>query len=287
MKVFYHNDLDGLCSAAIVAYKYPTQMADSDFIEINYGMPFPWGILENDEEVWMVDYCLQPFHDMVQLSEKCKLVWIDHHVTAINEYNMFDKKRTKGLFIKGKREVGRAACQLVWEYCFPNQKEPKAVTLLGRYDIWDLDQDVLQFQMGMRLKNPAVNDMMWRTLFWPYQDIGQKRWIGDIMDKGQLILEWEKARAEEYCRAYGKELFWMGYRCAALNVGRCSSTFFDAYYNLTDYDIYIAYVRLASGKWSVSLYSERMDVGEIAKSLGGGGHKGASGFQCNQLPFEI
>ena len=37
----------------------------------------------------------------------------------------------------------------------------------------------------------------------------------------------------------------------------------------------------------VSLYSTREDVdcGAIAKSLGGGGHKGAAGFICDELPW--
>ena len=38
-------------------------------------------------------------------------------------------------------------------------------------------------------------------------------------------------------------------------------------------------------KWTVSLYSTSVDVSEIAKKYGGGGHKGASGFHCKELPF--
>jgi nanoRNase/pAp phosphatase (c-di-AMP/oligoRNAs hydrolase) len=39
----------------------------------------------------------------------------------------------------------------------------------------------------------------------------------------------------------------------------------------------------------VSLYSTRDDIdcGAIAKTYGGGGHKGAAGFQCDTLPFPI
>ena len=38
-------------------------------------------------------------------------------------------------------------------------------------------------------------------------------------------------------------------------------------------------------QFTISLYSEVVDVSEIAKKYGGGGHKGASGFHCKQLPF--
>lgn len=42
-------------------------------------------------------------------------------------------------------------------------------------------------------------------------------------------------------------------------------------------------------KWLVNLYTYREDVnvGEIAKKYGGGGHQKAAGFICSQLPFEI
>ena len=38
-------------------------------------------------------------------------------------------------------------------------------------------------------------------------------------------------------------------------------------------------------KFQVSLYSEYVHVGEIAKKFGGGGHQGAAGFFCDKLPF--
>jgi nanoRNase/pAp phosphatase (c-di-AMP/oligoRNAs hydrolase) len=38
-------------------------------------------------------------------------------------------------------------------------------------------------------------------------------------------------------------------------------------------------------EWIISLYSRNIDVSEIAKKYGGGGHKGAAGFHCKDLPF--
>lgn len=55
------------------------------------------------------------------------------------------------------------------------------------------------------------------------------------------------------------------------------------------YDLMITFVRRKDKLWNVSLYSTKpeIDCGEIAKSFGGGGHKGAAGFQVKELPFEI
>jgi nanoRNase/pAp phosphatase (c-di-AMP/oligoRNAs hydrolase) len=42
---------------------------------------------------------------------------------------------------------------------------------------------------------------------------------------------------------------------------------------------------LDGSQYTVSLYSETIDVSVIAKKHGGGGHKGAAGFVCPKLPF--
>ena len=41
--------------------------------------------------------------------------------------------------------------------------------------------------------------------------------------------------------------------------------------------------------WVVSMYNDNgnVDVGAIAKKYGGGGHKAASGFKVEKLPFLI
>ena len=43
-------------------------------------------------------------------------------------------------------------------------------------------------------------------------------------------------------------------------------------------------------QWRVSLYQDGrpdVDCSVIAKKYGGGGHKGAAGFECVTLPFKI
>jgi len=51
---------------------------------------------------------------------------------------------------------------------------------------------------------------------------------------------------------------------------------------------YHAAVRRKDKLWNATLYSTKPDVDceAIAKSFGGGGHKGAARFQCDELPFE-
>ena len=76
MKCFYHSaDLDGHCSGAIVKHKYP----ECELIGINYGDEFPWDDLDIDDPIYMVDFSLQPFDQMIKLGKHFNLIWIDHH----------------------------------------------------------------------------------------------------------------------------------------------------------------------------------------------------------------
>lgn len=77
-----------------------------------------------------------------------------------------------------------------------------------------------------------------------------------------------------------------GYRVIVCNTPCGNSLVFDS----VDSDTYdIMSVFFFDGKqYTVSLYSTKkeIDVSEIAKKHGGGGHKGAAGFQCKELPFK-
>ncbi len=149
MKCFYHGaDLDGHCSGAIVKYRYP----ECEMYPINYGDEFPWDEIKPDEIIFMVDFCLQP-HDKMKLLGDTLLHYIDHHADAVTAMrNMLDPN---GFTWIGKPCLGeKAACELTWEYLFPDKPVPLAVKFLGRYDVWDhADDRTLPFQMRMRMED--------------------------------------------------------------------------------------------------------------------------------------
>jgi oligoribonuclease NrnB/cAMP/cGMP phosphodiesterase (DHH superfamily) len=99
---------------------------------MEYGDEFPIDDIAEDEVVYMLDYVLQPFYKMRLLSGLCRLIWIDHHKSAIEAHEELGK------YIPGLREYGRAACELTWEFFRPGVKMPRGIHYLGRYDVWDL-----------------------------------------------------------------------------------------------------------------------------------------------------
>lgn len=281
MKCFYHSsDLDGHCSGAIVKREF----LECEMIGINYGQPFPWESIAQGEKVYMVDFGLQPFSDMERLNGMCELHWVDHHKTAINDAHNAGFLASGGQLL----EVGKAGCELVWDYLHHDEAIPWGVHLLGRYDVWDhSDGQTLPFQYGMRQYADTTpdNQKFWSMVF------GGGAFTAATLHDGNLLMGYEKSQNEKFCKAYSFETELNGMTGVCANRGFTNSKIFDSVYNPEKHHLMITFCRLKppAGKWTVSLYSTRDDVdcGVIAKSFGGGGHKGAAGFQCDELPFGI
>ena len=275
MLCFYHSaDLDGHCAGASVKHFVP----DVELIGINYGDEFPWGKVRG-QQVYMVDFSLQPFDQMIRLKEEAsRLIWIDHHKSAIEEW-----QKVGCPYINGIRRDGTGACALVWEYF--DHVVPEAVRLLAEYDVWNhTDPCTLPFQWGLRMEEtrPGINMDFWQYLF-----TLKKTQLMPWFEKGRLLLKYQAQENEKYIRAAAFETTLGGAPCIAVNKMLTNSQLFDSVWDATKYAMMITF-GWRKGQWTVSLYSTREDVdcSAIAKKHGGGGHKGAAGFQCMSLPFD-
>lgn len=288
MKCFYHSsDLDGHCSGALVKMAYP----QCEMIGINYGDEFPWDTLQpmeknKGEMVFMVDFALQPFDEMVKLQTRCELIWIDHHKSAIEAAETTSSFLPHGVYIKD----GIGACQLVWEYLTKNSlvgKEPKTPTfvkLLAEYDVWNhSDVMALPFQYGMRHQKDTSpkNIELWTSLF-------DTERVQQITEIGGIILEYQDSQNAKYVKSCAFETELDGLKLIAINLMLTNSKIFDSVWDSEKYDGMLTF-GYRKGRWTVSLYSDKPDVDMsiIAKNRGGGGHKGAAGFQCDSLPFNL
>lgn len=276
MKCFYHSaDLDGQASGAIIAHVF-----NCETIGINYGEVFPFEILQPKEVVFMVDFTLQPFEEMEKLEKWSMLTWIDHHKTAIEEA---EKRQFNPL---GIRRIGIGACALTWEF-FETEPMPEAIKLLAEYDVWNhSDPRTLPFQYGFRFfenTKPENQD------FWISFLEGDVR-VDYVCELGEILMANEERQGKKYCEAYAFETRFGEHLAICVNRGMTNAKIFDSVYDPIKHDLMITFCRmkLPAHQWTVSLYSTKEDVdcGGIAQLFGGGGHKGAAGFQCAVLPFE-
>lgn len=282
MKCFYHSaDLDGACAGAIVKMKHP----ECELLPINYGDPFPWESIEPQEVVYMVDFSL-PLEEMHRLNGSCRLIWIDHHKSAL-------LAAVEAQFIawEGQKTVsGRAGCELTWEFCYPATPVPLAVELLGRYDVWDQSdpqrwaEEILPFQYGMR-NHPDTSPA--NQVLWAWVINKGFAAVAGVTLTGRTLLEYEGRQNAMYARTCAFDTEIDGLRAVAVNKGLCNALLFAEVYDPERHDVMCSFYQGKDRHWKVSLYAEKpeVDVSVLAKARGGGGHKGAAGFRCEVLPF--
>lgn len=264
--IIYHDaDYDGKCSAAIALYKY----SDADLYGFDHYREIDWELIKKYDTVIMVDISF-PKDDMKILNDIVKLVWIDHHKTSIDDL--------KDLKINGVQKIGIGACQLCWEYFFPEEGVPYSVRLLALWDVWiHKNKDVIYFQYGLRLKNLKAKDQQWKSLFIDHI-FSKDSSVNLIIDLGKKCYDYQKSTDENKVKT-AFEISFEGYDCIAINSTFDGSMVFKSLEK--DYDIMIVF-GFSGEKWKVSLYSDNnVDVGSIAKKYSGGGHFSASGFKCS------
>jgi oligoribonuclease NrnB/cAMP/cGMP phosphodiesterase (DHH superfamily) len=285
MICYHHNDLDGRCAAAIVLRKYP----ECRTREIDYKDDpcFKDEILkgtagQKSELVFIVDFSFKPekMKELLSVVDIDDIRWIDHHKTA-KEYN-YDF-----IGLRDFSEPGKSGCELTWEYLFPEEKIPEVVRLIGDYDTWrfDTEHKSKMFHLGLSIENTKPsNDKLpsfpWALLFEKSGAIEDA--IGNYIYKGSIISEYRNNWCHDYRQFFGYEVDFEGTKCFVMNVYTLGSLGFGT--ELESHDICIACV-FSGEKWTVGLYSTKIDVSVIAKKYGGGGHKGAAGFVCEKLPF--
>lgn len=284
--IIHDDDLDGIC-AAVIAAMHCSQVSGNRtlivFSPVHYNRPVDVSQMSKGDRVIIVDFSYPPAEmkkiedavlqppDSTVTPPHC-IIWIDHHASAA-EY---------GHDYPGLRDFadkGRAACELTWEYFYPLIPIPRAVSYIGDYDAWrHAIPDSREFYEGAKLFLLDPHAPLWATVF-----------NDDNAEAFQLVVTAgyvAKRYRDVYCysirNSYGYETVIAGHQAYALNVfGFGSGAFGDLY---AQYPLVIAYIH-DGVKFRVSLYSEAVDVGAIAQSMGGGGHKGAAGFVCDILPF--
>lgn len=308
--IYHSRDLDGWMSAAIVKkwYGFATNNYEDkhkvikeggdqfDFLGWDYGDPIP--DLIQYKRIIMCDISF-PIDEMFKISDN--LIYIDHHISSINEFN----NRLTGVY--GLRDTNVAACELTWKYFFPSEPMPEIVRLLGRYDCLP-DKElrehpehmkIREFQYGAR-QYISNYEEAYNALYESILDIEIGRTnldesiVNQIWSKGIAIYQYLCTEAKQtYNKAFEIELknpnytpdnedIFISYGFLCVNQERFNPVNFGIDYHKDGYDGFACFW-YKEGKWMWSLYNDngKVDCSAIAKQFGGGGHKGAAGFVCN------
>lgn len=282
--IVHHNDLDGRAAAFIIYDFIKDRDSEISFFEMNYDMPWDWDNIMSADTIYVVDFHPQTKEELDKLISSTfisgKLVCIiDHHITTVN------KLKEWHIEVPGLIDTRYCGAYLCWLYmteqAVHSHREDLVPMFLRLVDDWDCWKhkmpETKAFNAGSQLYDTSPNSSFWLEI------MQNSLYLDNVIEKGELVLKVIDQRAKEELDAYGFPVEFEGYSCMALNQGRCNSDWFKS---VPNYDIYIPfYYNGKTKKFVVSLYSSCTDVSKIAKKYGGGGHKGASGFHCDKLPF--
>ncbi len=266
----HHNDADGRASGAIVRRALGPEVA---LHEINYGDAVPWQRIQASDKVLIVDFSLTR-DDMIAIAQGRQLIWIDHHISAIQE--MADSASN----LPGLRSLEAAACVLCWRYFFPGIPVPHAVLLISDRDTWSLTEpDSGAFAEGLHQKNTKPeNDALWTPLL----DDDQAA-VNNLIEEGRVLLGARLRAMRRFVNSYGYRVSFEGHNTLAVN--RRGDGDMGQYIRDLGYTLGYCYVDgFQDGKLKtfVTLFSAEVDVAQIASRFGGGGHRGAAGFSFDR-----
>lgn len=119
--IFYHTDTDGKAAGYVVRrycktapFNIPEEQLKCH--PINYGWRFPFEEIDKTDVVVIVDFSIDP-EEMKKLYERTEnIIWIDHHISAIEKYQNDEFGKNVLVSCAGVRYVGVCGAMLAWIY---------------------------------------------------------------------------------------------------------------------------------------------------------------------------
>ena len=266
---YFHNDLDGQCAAVIVK-KY---LGNVECIPVQYDQDI-WNEAEVKaaDNVFVVDFT---FPDMEKLAEVAgdKLIWCDHHVSAMQQHlELWNSD------IKGFRSTEQAGCILTWYTCFEDLPVPQSVECIADRDLWKFEYDDTEmFCAGANVILDTPENPKWKELL----TLDCEDEFAEIMSIGEVLL---KSQAEKVKKLFdnGIDIEFHGHPARMCNTTSLISELGEYIYTQEKYKVAVMW-QIIGNKIVVSLRSDTVNVAEIAQKYKGGGHTKAAGLSIENV----
>ena len=260
--VIYHGECPDGFSAAWVAWKKFSDNAD--YFGANHGESIPDGL--TNKEIYILDFSF-PKEIMAEVvKNNKKVVVIDHHKSAEESVKMAHEY---------VYEMDRSGAVLAWQYFYPDLSVPWLLRYIGDRDIWKLELPDT-FAMGLMLDTFDKNFETWSKLAKELEDENARR---KYIEQGKLIQKYENKIIEDIVSSNKESVIFEGHEIYAVNAPHFFASQMGNFLCKEKPPFAVVW-HWSEGKIAVSLRSDgSVDVSEIAKKYGGGGHKKAAGFK--------
>jgi hypothetical protein len=239
--------------------------------------------IKDADSIYVLDFSFS-HEQFTRLLSKCTtVVWIDHHKSAIEK---LDGSALSGL--PGLRTPTRAACQLTWEYFYPQVEMPEAVKLIADRDawIWAFGELTAEFHYGLSMHESDPQAGIWGALLGSSAAVA----AGKVRADGRIAMRAIGQRFKDIRDKVAFDTTIDGHSARAMNIAIAGSAAFGAEGWATGAlpdDVEICCQYYHDGRvFTISMYSKQgtVDVSELCRKRGGGGHAHAAGFTAIELP---
>lgn len=272
----YHANCDDGFAAAYAVWK---RFGDGvKFIPCQYGGDIPD---VSGKDVLIVDFSFKK-HEMVEMGAIAKrVIVLDHHKTAEAELSDFLRLECVGGPMEKRYadrvqsgvaacfDMEKSGCRLAWEYCFGSDPMPEWMSCVEDRDLWRFSIPITK-EVCIAIRSLPRDFELW-DMFTTER----------LANDGVAIRRYVDMIVSNICdTAFEEEI--AGHK---VPVAACSYDFVsDVAHTLLNRNPHAPFaaclVRSHDGvTYSLRSMDDRMDVSEIAKSKGGGGHRNAAGFR--------
>jgi oligoribonuclease NrnB/cAMP/cGMP phosphodiesterase (DHH superfamily) len=245
-------------------------------------------------DIYLLDFSFKsdPIRRLISFNRSVTV--IDHHGTADQELSPLVQSDDKFRLIFDNSKCG---ARLAWEYFRPGEPAPFLIDVVQDRDLWTWklpESRALNAWLGVQERTFYRWSSISLNLGAPYLDLGlpasvaaeRNLWVYDRMEyveQGKAILAYQQKVIESHVR-HATEREIAGYKVLVANATTLGSEITGELaqgrpFGATFRDDLSRGMRI----WSLRSREGGIDVSEIARSLGGGGHRGAAGFQ-EELP---
>jgi uncharacterized protein len=265
--VLYHAACaDGFCAAWVARRKMP----DAECVPVQYGQPPP-DVAGRD--VYILDFCYKG-HVLLEMAKSAAQVLIlDHHKTAAADLDELHARFDGSIpptRLVSRFDINKSGGRLAWEHFFKGEPAPWLVDYTEDRDLW-------------RWKLPLSREVSAALSSYPHDFAVWDR-LAEFLTptllagEGTGILRYQARQVESAC-AHAALTDVCGHKVLAVNATTLQSEIAGKLAEGRPFGA--CYFIRADGKkvWSLRSTPEGIDVSEVAKKYGGGGHKHAAGFE--------
>ncbi len=262
--IIYHKACPDGFGSAYIAWKV---LGDSSaYLPLSYYDAIPEIV---NSKILVCDFSFNYETTMKFIKDNEEFYNIDHHQSAFDnlkdlsdEYKFFD--------------INHSGAYLTWKYFFADVEVPRFIKYIEDYDLWKFQyEETKPFML-------ALNELPFNFKVW--EKLEDENYLNELIQKGKILQSYQDNMVRIITKAVKIKSQKIGkskYKVAYVNTNLFKNEVANKLVSETECDFSVVYNYDDSKnltKFSLRSIDQKANVSEIAKVIGGGGHRNAAGY---------